>query len=139
MDSNYSQNIPLFENYCKQEQIDNVDINCKIGSFPITLKVASTPQSQSKGYQHSKSEPSDEEGILFVYPREIPVSFWMKNVDFPLDIMFFNSNREMVHRDTMQPNTYPKRYNCEIPIQYAVETKAGWYERNGDEQLKLHL
>ena len=139
MDSNKINIIPLFEGYCRQSQVDNIKIDCKLGSFPIKLKVASSPESQAMGFQNAKKEPEDNEGILFVYPHETPVAFWMKNVDFPLDILFFNSNKELVKRETMQPNTYPKKYICETPIQYAVETKAGWYERNGDEQLKLHL
>ena len=91
----------------------------------MTLKVASTPESQLIGYQNSETSPEDDQGILFVYPKETHVAFWMKNVKFPLDILFFNSNKEMVHRETMQPNTYPKTYRCPVPVQYAVETKAG--------------
>lgn len=139
MDSNQNISIPLFEGYCRQTQVDNIDIECKLGSFPIKLRVASTPESQAMGFQNAKAEPNDEEGILFVYPHETPVAFWMKNVSFPLDILFFNSNKELVQHETMQPNTYPKTYKCDIPVQYVVETKAGWYDRNGEEQLKLHL
>ena len=139
MDSNSQYIIPLFEGYCKQSKVDNLDVNCKLGSFPMTLKVASTPESQSIGYQNSKTSPEDNQGILFVYPKETMVAFWMKNVKFPLDILFFNANKEMVHMETMQPDTYPKTYPCPVPVQYAVETKAGWYDRNGKEHLKLHL
>jgi uncharacterized membrane protein (UPF0127 family) len=101
MDSNSKRIIPLFEGYCKQTNVDNIDVKCRLGSLPMTLKVASTPESQSMGYQ--------------------------------------NSDKEMVHRETMQSNTYPKTYHCPVPVQYAVETKAGWYDRNGEKDLKLHL
>ena len=139
MDSNSKRIIPLFEGYCKQTNVDNIDVKCRLGSLPMTLKVASTPESQSMGYQNSETSPTDNQGILFVYPMETKVAFWMKNVNFPLDILFFNANKEMVHRETMQPNTYPKTYHCPILVQYAVETKAGWYDRNGEKDLKLHL
>ncbi len=131
--------IPLFENYCKQTRVDNTELNCKLGDFPIKLKVASTPESQQIGYQYSDQEPTDEEGILFVYPQETLVGFWMKNVKFPLDIMFFNSKKEMVHREIMEPETYPKIYKCNIPAQYAIETKSGWFDRKGNSNLKLHV
>lgn len=131
--------IHLFENYCKQTQIDNAIIDCKLGDFPIKLKVASTPKSQEIGYQHLDQEPTDEEGILFVYPQETPAGFWMKNVNFPLDIMFFDSKKEMVHRETMEPESYPRVYKCNTPIQYAIETKSGWFDRNGNSNLKLHV
>ena len=139
MDSNKIPHIPLFENYCKQSKVDILNIDCKIGSFPINLRIASTPESQSIGYQNHENSPEDNQGILFVYPKETMVAFWMKNVRFPLDIMFFNSEKEMVHMETMQPDTYPKTYSCPFPVQYVVETKAGWCDRNGKEQLKLHL
>jgi len=137
MDSNSNRLISLFENYCKQNTVDNKEVDCKLGDFPMKLKIASTPQSQLKGYQHSEQEPSDNEGILFVYPNEIKASFWMKNVNFPLDILFFNSNKELVHAETMSNNSYPKIFSCDSPIQYAVETKAGWYNRHGNKNLKL--
>jgi uncharacterized membrane protein (UPF0127 family) len=139
MDSNQNKPIPLFEGYCKQKQVDNINIDCKLGSFFIKLKIASTPESQSIGFQNAKLEPKDDEGILFVYPHETHASFWMKNVNFPLEILFFNSNKELVQHETMQPNTYPKTYTSNIPVRYAIETRAGWYNRHGEKQLKLHL
>jgi uncharacterized membrane protein (UPF0127 family) len=139
MDSKEIKSIPLFENYCKQTTIDDKVIDCSIGEKSIKLKVASTPKSHSIGYQNAKDEPSDEDGILFVYPNECLSTFWMKNVNFPLDILFFNSNKELVGNQTMPTNSYPKTFKCNIPFQYAVETKAGWYDRNGNRDIKLSI
>jgi uncharacterized membrane protein (UPF0127 family) len=138
MDSNYKRSILLFENYCKQDTVDNKTIDCNLGKCPMKLKIASTPQSQLKGYQDEK-EPSDNEGILFVYPSEIQASFWMKDVSFPLDILFFNSNKELIDSMTMSPDSYPKIFTCKKPAQYAVETRSGWYARHGNKSIKLSI
>lgn len=138
MDSNSKRSIPLFENYCKQDTVDNKIIECDLGNCPMKLKIASTPQTQLKGYQKEK-EPSDNEGMLFVYPSEIQASFWMKDVDFPLDILFFNSNKELVETMTMPKDSYPEIFTCKYPTQYVVETKAGWYDRHGNKDIKLSI
>ena len=139
MDSNYLFNIPLFEGYCKQNNIDGIEIDCKVGLFPFKLKVASTPQSLMRGYQNSKNPPSNNEGILFVYPEPIDLSFWMKDVKFPLDIMFFDSDRQFAGYDTMEPSSYPRPYISSKPCQYAIETKAGWCNENISDINKLKL
>ena len=131
MDSNnISSHIPLFESYCRQNNIDGISIHCEVGEFPFNLTIASTPNSLRKGYQNEENSPSSNEGMLFVYPQPMELSFWMKNVNFPLDIMFFDSNKSLVEYTTMDENSYPNTYRSPVPCQYAIETKAGWCKDN---------
>ena len=83
--------IPLFEGYCYQDDIDGKEISAVISGTPVKLTVASTDTSKSEGYSN-KSEPEGNEGMMFVFDKEENLGFWMKDVDFPLDILFFNSN-----------------------------------------------
>ena len=123
-------NIPLFESYCKQCEIDGKTVTAKIGKRSLKLKVASTSSSLMKGYA-GLDQPSEKEGMLFVYEDETPLSFWMKGVNYPLDIMFFNSNMELVDHQSMDAcgelsdNDLPK-YQSNKPARYAVEVCEGW-------------
>jgi uncharacterized membrane protein (UPF0127 family) len=130
----------LFESFCEQSDIDNKTINIKIGSIPFKTKIASTIPSLLKGYQ-DEQEPIDNEGILFIYPSPLPLSFWMKGVSFPLDILFFNSNKELVGYETMSPDDPKMTYKSPVPCQYALETRAGWCKDNIEDisNFKLNI
>jgi len=133
--------IPLFEGFCKKNSIDNKDIVANIGGIDLMLNVASTDESKSKGFI-GLEEPTDDIGMLFVYENEDILSFWMKGVSFPLDILFFNSNLELVDAFTMEPHTKnnnPIIYNCNVTSQYAVELKGGWLNRNITEPSDIKL
>ncbi len=95
-------NIPLFESYCMKNEVDGVEIDARVANVPLRLKVASTPESQAQGYMNSESEPVDGEGILFVYDADQPLGFWMKNVKFPLDVIFFDSFMNYLGHETME-------------------------------------
>jgi uncharacterized membrane protein (UPF0127 family) len=139
--SNSNTIIPLFENFCRKNRVDGKTIDLKLGSLPISAKVASTPRTQSKGYME-ESEPSDGEGMIFVYDKEEPLSFWMKNVNFPLDIVFFDSNLNYIDHQTMEKFNGEEddrlpRYSSSRPAQFAVELPAGWCDKNLEPECKL--
>lgn len=124
--------IAVFESFCKKNKIDNKDIIASIGGIDLNLKVASTNLSKSKGFT-GLNEPIENNGILFTYEYEDILGFWMKNVPFKLDILFFNANLDMVNGFTMEE--YDNRdpniiYNSGVPAQYAVELKSGWIDKN---------
>lgn len=126
----------LFEEYCKQAQIDGKEISATISDIDLKLKVASTPMSQAQGYS-VHPEPAEHEGILFVYSEDQPLSFWMKGVDFPLDIIFFDSEGQYIHHETMQPGDLNIKYHSKKPARFAVELKSGWCTKNLTNKCKL--
>ena len=124
----------LFEDFCKQQQVDSKIVSIKLANKFLKLKIASTPESLMKGYMDSP-EPKENEGILFVYDKSVPLQFWMKNVNFPLDIIFFDSKFNYVNHLTMAPDSGKSdsllpRYNSQSSAQFALELKAGWCDRN---------
>ncbi len=134
--------ILLFESYCKKNQVDGLKIDAEVGGNPLKLTVATTPKTQMAGYQNFKSEPIQGEGILFIYDTDEPRSFWMKNVKFPLDVIFFDSNLNYIGHETMSPGDsiedadLPK-YTSKEPARFAVEVKAGWADKNISKGCKL--
>jgi uncharacterized membrane protein (UPF0127 family) len=132
--NNSNRMIPLFENYCRQNQIDGKMITADIDGRSLKLKVASTPDSMMQGYSNS-DEPREGEGMIFIYPESAPLYFWMKGVDFPLDIIFFDSAMNMVEYLTMEPCGSAReedlpRYQSSKPARFAVEVPANWCESN---------
>lgn len=130
----YSNIIPLFENYCRQNQVDGKTITADIGGKVLKLKVAATPESMIKGYSN-EPRPREGEGMLFIYPEEAPLFFWMKDVDFQLDILFFDSMMNLVDHFTMDACGDAKddqlpRYESSKPARFAVEVPGGWCKSN---------
>lgn len=85
-------------------------------------------------------------GMLFMDDRDAMQYFWMKNTYIPLDMVFINSRREVVHvHANARPNDertissrYPARYVLEINAGEAKECsiKRGYKARFGDISMR---
>jgi uncharacterized membrane protein (UPF0127 family) len=72
-------------------------------------------------------------GMLFVFEREQPLAFWMKNTKIPLDIIYFDDERRLVSVSTAPPCTTPQcpSYPSAAPARYTLELKAGTVRKLG--------
>lgn len=134
--------IPLFESYCRQQQVDGLEIELKVGSAKVKAKVASTPESRAEGYS-GKPKPKVGEGMLFILDKEEPQTFWMKGVNFPLDIIFFDAQRKYVSHETMEPSQAQDkdlpRFSSSKPAQFALEVPSGWCKKNLEPNCNLEF
>lgn len=135
--------IPLFEEFCRKNQVDGKELTVYISGHPVKVKVAANEDTRRQGFMN-QDEPSGDNGILFVYEHDHILRFWMKDVNFPLDIVFFDSNMEEVDRQTM--NAYKgesdlqlKIYMSHKPARYAIELPSGWCEKNLKQKGKLKI
>jgi len=91
------------------------------------VEIADTSEKQALGLMFRDNLP-DDHGMLFIFLDEAPRSFWMKNTRIPLDIMYFNSEFELV---SVAENTRPCRvqrcpgYPSTGPAKYVLELNAG--------------
>ena len=91
----------------------------------ISVEIADTYEERGRGLMCRSSLESNS-GMIFIFPEEQQLSFWMKNTLIPLDIIFINSEYEVVsiHKNTTPLNDQ-KTYQSNLPAQYALELKAG--------------
>ncbi|MFK7957224.1 MAG: DUF192 domain-containing protein [Lysobacterales bacterium] len=100
------------------------------------VEVADAPAEQQRGLMFVTNMP-EYQGMLFVFPREAPRSFWMKNCRIPLDILYFDSGLQLV---SAQLNVPPCRaepcasYPSAGPARYVLELNAGMAQRLGVNQ-----
>ncbi|WP_299591772.1 DUF192 domain-containing protein [uncultured Tateyamaria sp.] len=66
---------------------DTVWIRGDFGSARFNVEIADTNRERAIGLMNRPSMPTSE-GMLFVYPRPQPLSFWMRNTLIPLDMLF---------------------------------------------------
>lgn len=95
----------------------------KIGSRSFELEVARTSQEQERGLMKRDSMPQNH-GMIFVFPDERVLEFWMKDTRFALDILFVDGKGKVVSIFQMKPYDLTTT-SSEKPAQYAIELNAG--------------
>jgi uncharacterized protein len=91
----------------------------KIGEETLTVYLAKTTQEKSKGLSGIK-RLEEVEGMLFIFEEETTPFFWMKDMNFPIDIIEITEN--------ISPETYPKTFSPKKPVKYVLEVDAKWCE-----------
>lgn len=61
---------------------------------PITVDVADTPSTRETGLMCVTRMPKDY-GMLFVFPQEMGLGFWMKNTLVSLDILWIGADKRV--------------------------------------------
>ena len=91
----------------------------------FSLEVAATVQSRELGLGNRTSLPADH-GMLFVFSHVAPECFWMKDMHFPLDMIWVSSDKKVVHiEQNVAPSTYPNSFCPVTPAKYVIELNAG--------------
>ena len=99
-----------------------------LNSTVMEVEIADTEVERQNGLS-GRDLLSSDHGMLFVFETEGRHSFWMKNMRFPLDILWFNKERELVD---MAVNLRPegvlpqKVYTPKQEALYVLEVPSGW-------------
>jgi uncharacterized membrane protein (UPF0127 family) len=92
--------------------------------LPFHVELALTSDEQSRGLMFRKTLAADA-GMLFVFDRSGPHTFWMKNTLIPLDMLFIGTDRKIVGIvENAEPQTETGRW-VRLPSQYVLEIGGG--------------
>jgi len=115
---------------CSERRIRGAKLRpIKVKGKTILVEIACTPETRERGLMFRKNLPRDQ-GMLFVYPSERYLSFWMKNTFIPLSAAFIRADGWICQIEKMQPLTLT-RHLSKMPVKYVLEMNQGWFERNG--------
>jgi hypothetical protein len=95
----------------------------------LQVEVAATPEARSCGLSRRTSLPADQ-GMLFVYPEPRLLSFWMKDTQIPLSIVFLDEAGRILSIQSMVPMQVGQRYRSPQPACYALEVNQGWFRQH---------
>ncbi len=114
-----------------QEGTVTREAEIRVGSSVVTVEIADDPDVRSRGLMGRDSLPEDH-GMLFVYPEEQILSFWMRNTRIPLDIAFIDRSGFILEIQQMEPHD-DASHASKQPAMYALELRKGWFEDHGVE------
>lgn len=101
----------------------------------LDIEIADDEYKTQTGLMYRRSM-AENQGMLFIFKDSQTRSFYMKNTEFALDIIYFNSEKEIV---SIRKNAKPfdqTSLPSEAPAQYVLEVNAGlsdkWSLTKGD-------
>lgn len=97
------------------------------------VEVVATPEERARGLMFRKSLEKNE-GMLFLFPREQQLAFWMKNTFLSLDMVFVSGDWKVVGVLRDVPPLNEERRMVDGNSQYVLEFGAGTAAREGIEQ-----
>ena len=104
-------------------------IPLRVGGIEIRVELADEPAERQQGLMYRESMPENH-GMLFAYPEERTLGFWMKNTLIPLDIAYIDRDGRIVDIKQMAPQS-TETHNSAAPAMYALEMNQGWFAANG--------
>lgn len=115
----------------------------EIGSHKFRAELAREPWEMEQGLSGRKSL-GENEAMLFVFSEEGRHGFWMKDMNFPIDIIWINDGKIVyIKRNAPIPiSLKPEIYEPTEPAKYVLEISAGLSEKYGfmeGDSVKLDL
>lgn len=89
--------------FAENDIINKFPSSVKIKGLQINVTLAKTPDEHTKGLS-IKNSLHEHEGMLFIFDVPKKSSFWMKDMKFPIDIIWVHPNTTIVHIEkNLQP------------------------------------
>lgn len=113
----------------RKDTVSSETLKIEIKGKNYTVQVARTALSREKGLSETQKIPHD--GMIFIFPDSGIYSFWMKDMNYPIDILWIDKNFQIIEmRENIYPGTYPEVFTPEKESLYVLETQAGFVEKH---------
>jgi uncharacterized membrane protein (UPF0127 family) len=100
-------------------------VTLRSGDKKYRVILATTQASQQLGLGKRVFLPKNQ-GMLFVFQEPALRCFWMKDMHFPLDMIWISSSQRIEDiQYNASPASYPKTFCPNVPAQYVLELNAG--------------
>ena len=111
-------------------------VEAQIGGEKFEIEIADTNESRTLGLSNRDSL-AKRKGLLFVFDQDGIYQFWMKDLNFDIDIIWLDNEKRIVHMEqSVSPSTYPELFRSSVPARYVLELISGTALRlkikNGD-------
>jgi len=104
-------------------------VDLQIAGHTFHVEIADTPAQRERGLMFRTSMPEDH-GMLFIFPNDQQLSFWMKNTDIPLAVAYISQDGEIREIHHMVPHSL-NPINSDHSVRYALEVNDGAFAAKG--------
>jgi len=123
-----------FWDVCDGAPKRNKVLPINVAGIELEVEVATTFEEHILGLMY-RDKLEENDGMLFVFPREKVLSFWMKDTRIPLSIAFIQADGRIIQIESMKPYSLDTHVSKE-KAKYALEMNEGWFKahnvREGD-------
>lgn len=107
-----------------------VEQTAEFGGVSLRIEYATTETERERGLS-GRTEIPENYGMLFVFTKDAPYGFWMKDMLAPIDIFWLDSKGQMVFiAQDVATSTYPNVFYPTEPARYVLETVAGFARKH---------
>lgn len=97
----------------------------------LYVEIAKTQQERETGLSY-RSAIGDNEGMLFTFDVPGKYGFWMKDMNFPIDMVWLSQDGHVVYvQQNVATSTYPEAFINAAPAQYVIEMAPNMSEKYG--------
>jgi hypothetical protein len=119
----FSRIIPMHDSHSLFEHEISIIVNQDVR---LDTDVSSTNNERIIGLS-KYTKLQKHQAMLFVFQEQGYYPFWMKNMKFPIDIIWLDEEKKIVFiKEYADPLDYPQSYNPESVSLYVLETVAGF-------------
>ena len=101
-----------------------------LGPKELSAELAIMPRELATGMMFRR-EMGENEGMLFIFGRPLRASFYMKNTYIPLSCAYIDPEGAILEIHDLVPLDETPVEAKTDQVQYVLEVKQGWFERNG--------
>lgn len=95
----------------------------------IDLEIADTEYERELGLMN-RNEMKENEGMLFIFPEQKVLTFWMRNTLISLDMIFVNDQKKIVMIHKYTKTLSDQSYSSTLPAKYVVEVVGGFTDKH---------
>ncbi|MAF34577.1 ACR family protein [Candidatus Woesearchaeota archaeon] len=110
----------------------HIDFETKDSTLEVEVELAIESMDQTRGLMFRNSLAPDK-GMLFMFDSEEHRAFWMKNVRFPIDMIFLDKDWVVVDIQQAEPCLADpcEHHVSKQPTQYVLEVNKGFANKHG--------
>jgi uncharacterized protein len=106
-------------------------VSVGVSGATVQAEVAADAKARARGLSGRRGLAEDR-GMLFVYPDHSARTYWMKGMQFPIDIIWIDRGRvQGVEHSVPVPRGSLPLYSSDGPADHVLEVPAGWTRRHG--------
>ena len=103
---------------------EKIEVSIYNKNITFNVEVAKTIEERRIGLMYRKKLLNNE-GMLFIFPREKIIQLWMKNTYIPLDVIFISENKVIVDIKKNMEKLSETIVKSKVKSRFALEFNAG--------------